>query len=83
LEYLDIDGITILNGPKAIEWDSVGLVQGGDKWRLTTITVSNIWVPRDTGSFLCLTFGYLEKQGVCCIVRFESMRYTELLVLNL
>jgi hypothetical protein len=51
--------------------------------RYREFLVFNIWVPRDTGSFLCLTFGFLEKQGVCCIVHLESIRYTELLVLNI
>ena len=31
-----------------------GLTQVRDKWRLSTITVLNIWVLRDTGSFLYL-----------------------------
>jgi hypothetical protein len=80
-------GIPRRRWDKDIKWTlgnrmgQCGLAQGRDKWRLTTITVLNIWVPRDTGSFLYLTFGFLEKQGVCCIVRVESVRYRELLVL--
>ena len=60
-----------------------GLSQGRDKWRLTTITVLNIWVPRDTGSFLYLTFGFLEKQGVSRIENLNSVRHREFLFLNI